>query len=369
MSADAARIAADTLAWAQEHRPELVPELLRVILAGSMRAEVAKVPDPIGAPAPRPKFEELYRKWWHDHGRTKTSHKADRSRSRAVLSFFGELTDEEIQPGKVREFEDRRLTQRTRYGRPPRPASINREIMLIRAVLNWGAKQDPPLCKNKLRRLAMADEDNIKAGRVTDTIMWKLRPHMNEVIWALCLILYDSGMREMEGCLLKWSQFDHETGRTRLLRSQVKGKKMARLPRLTPRAIEAAMALPRECDYVFGNPETGEAYHPRYLYALLEKACAAAGVTDTDGQKITFHTFRHSFAYRARVEWGWSERTIMAVMGHKTRSAAERYGIVDDEEVDAAFDARDRLMADERKGPRRAESSTGDVRKRTVAGG
>lgn len=347
MSAEARR---EVLDWLQANRPELVADVIRGMIEGTPPTRTSAAPT-------RLKVKELYLLWLEDHGRKKKSYRKDEARSIPVLGYFGELYTDEVTKKEIGKFEEKRKGQKTRYGTPPAQATINREIMLLMAPLSWGERQRPKLCENMARGYEMADEDNIKSGRVTDAILEKIKPHMTPMGWAIVLVLYDSGMREMEGCTLKWTQFDHKTGRTSLLRTQVKarrGKGKARVPRLSKRALEAVLALPRlpKSEHVFTNMDTrnrkyGQRIGERWLYRQLELACERAGVTDTDDKKITFHTLRHSFAYRARVEWGWSERTIREVMGHKTAAAAERYGIVDTEEVDAAFDERDRIMAEE----------------------
>ena len=332
----------------------------------ALRGDVQQAAPVVAAPPARVKVlrtcDDLFAAYWQAEGRFRRSKAAIKSRwKHALRPFFGDMAiDEANSPEMASKYRETRETQFTRYKSPPAPSTRNKEVLLLQRMFTWAEEAQEYGIRSRLHGLPMEDEDNIKTGKLTEAALEKLRPKCNPVTWALTLTLLDSGMREREACFLRWDQFDHETGRTRLLRTQTKNRS-PRLPRLSRRALDAVLALPRICDHVFASERTGKMYCVRHLYRMFEVAMEEAGVTGPNGEKITFHTLRHTFQYRSRVEWGWSERTIMAVMGHKTRSSSERYGIVDDEEVDAAYDRRDQIMSG-RLGPRRAAKESDDVR-------
>ena len=64
---------------------------------------------------------------------------------------------------------------------------------------------------------------------------------------------------------------------------------------------------------------------------MWAKYRAEAGIS----AETWFHDYRRSYATNARRS-GIDERTIMAQTGHKTRSAFDRYNIVDDSDQRAA---------------------------------
>jgi integrase len=62
---------------------------------------------------------------------------------------------------------------------------------------------------------------------------------------------------------------------------------------------------------------------------------ATAGLEGVAGEKVVLHTLRHSFVAKARKR-GIPDRVVMGITGHRSRSAFDRYGHIDDAELAAA---------------------------------
>ncbi|MCA1824378.1 MAG: tyrosine-type recombinase/integrase [Frankia sp.] len=268
-------------------------------------------------------------------------------------------------PARYREW---RGATTTRRGKAPMPATVNRELERLRAVLNWAveAGQLPP---HPLQRIRMVAEDNVKETKIGSgedfESLLRACGDAHDVLPALVLLYFDAGLRRLEGMRARWDELEAKSGgggRLRLPGRKTKSGK-PRYAHLTARTWTEVQALPRISDWVFANTSTekkhrrhrGRPYSPGYLYRRFQDAVAASGLQAAEGETITLHTLRHSFAYRARRLWKWSEPVIMRQGGWSTRAAFDRYGIVDDEEQDEAMVAAESALARERrKAPHRA---------------
>lgn len=265
-------------------------------------------------------------------------------------------------------YRDWRMGTTTRRLRAPAPGTVNRELERLRAVLNWavsvGELQPHPLCS-----MRMAPENNVQETKIRGEeefeILLQACAEEHHALPALVLLYFDGGLRRLEGMHAKWIDISRKAGGGGTLRLTGRRTKSGK-PRpvhLTRRTMLQLDALPRVSEWIFANSWVyksgkkgrwfGEPYNAMYLYRCFERAVLASGLEPEPGEKITFHTLRRSFAYRARRRWKWPEQVIMRQGGWTTRSAFDRYGIVDDDELDEAMDsAEDAIRDDTRKGPR-----------------
>lgn len=255
-------------------------------------------------------------------------------------------------------YRDRRSHQVTRFGGRPRPATINRELAAVRRVLAWACEQRPALApQNPLQHLRLEAERNVRQSKVRGgDELERLLAAGGPIVRALVLLYFDGGLRRMEGMRLRRDQVEVTPfGAMIRLPGAVTKNGRPRRPRITARALAALNELPDLGPYYFTNPETSRPYCPRHLYRMFEKAVEVAGLQGVDDETITLHTLRHSFAYRARVEYRWPETRIMEQGGWRTRSMLDRYGIVDDHELDQAYAEIETFLKRERAELRRAK--------------
>lgn len=290
----------------------------------------------LGAEKPSSPVRDLWPKFGERSRAKLASWRDDLGRwSHNVEPYFGAIPAETITEQMVEDYRAHRAGQLTRRRKPPTPATVNREIMLLKRILNYSAARRL-IRFNPLADTANAPENNIRHTKISgEEQLARLLGHCSPLLAALVLTLYDTGMRRMEAIGLRWDEIDFETSRA-VLRHTKNGQ--PRRPKLTPRVISAIAALPKCSEWIFANPETRKPYHPRYLYELFLRAVRASGLEGIDGEQICFHTFRHSFAYVARRRRRLSEKQIMAMGGWKTRAAFDRYGIVDEEETEEAWE-------------------------------
>lgn len=316
---------------------------------------------------------ELAKRYWRAEGYSLDSASAAKSRTEVILGTYlpsldskvGDLLADVIDKVLLAEYRKvRKEKGKTRLGKAPTPATRNREVALVCRWFSWGHDEGAG-CK-RLQRVPKEKENNVKKGKIdTEELLDHLLECCDQVgsrgvMRALVLCLIDTGMRIEEVRELRWDGFNQQTGRISLLEEETKGDE-ARVPRLSPRALAAVMALPRLCDHVFASERYRRLYSERFVKQMFEDAVDLAGVKGPKGEKYTLHTLRHSFVYLMRAKYGIARDVIKKMGGWKTDSAFIRYGIVDAEEVDEAFDKRDAKIAEAmaaRRPPQRALSES-----------
>lgn len=257
----------------------------------------------------------------------------------------------------------KRMAEVTRRGKPPAPQTLDNELSLARRVLNWSVDQKL-LSYNGLARVQLVRPNNVQKTKIkTEEDLQLLLECCPDIVRALVLVYLDSGLRRMEAINLQWPHLEvwHRNGRRRGIVELFDTKNgESRRSGLSDRALQALLDLPRVSDrWIFANRKTKRRFNPRWLYKLFERAVAESGLVGVDGEAITFHTLRRSFAYLRRVRDRAPERTVMRQGGWKDRKVFYRYGIDDDDETvglyDLVDDNIDKAKREERAG--RAEWS------------
>lgn len=265
-------------------------------------------------------------------------------------------------------YRDWRTSTTTRRGKAPAVGTINRELERLRAVLNWaveaGLLSHHPLCSIHMEREDSVKQTKIRSEEDFEALL-RACAERHYALPTLCLLYYDGGLRRLEGFQTRWADIEAKADGGGLLRLAGRRTKSGkhRLVHLTRRTMVQLGALPRASEWVFANTRIypngrkqryyGQPYNPMYLYRLFQAAVGDSGLEAEEGETITFHTLRHSFAYRARRRWRWPEQVIMRQGGWSTRSAFDRYGISDDEELaEAMVSAEAAIREDSRKPPR-----------------
>lgn len=146
------------------------------------------------------------------------------STSKALIEFFGKTSIDEIEPGNVEKFKQWRSKQKTKPRREPkpkkavkskdkkddktkakpkakptflRPATINRELALLKILFNFFIKKDI-LIKNSVSRVKLLSEDN-EQMRVLSLDEEKLYlMAASQPLQDFATIMVDTGMRPEE---------------------------------------------------------------------------------------------------------------------------------------------------------------------------
>ncbi|HTP24062.1 MAG TPA: site-specific integrase [Anaeromyxobacteraceae bacterium] len=257
--------------------------------------------------------------------RDNDSWQSEEGRARQFIRHLGSLKATELSQRHVDEYRTRRLGEKTRRGSAPSPATLDREVELLKRILNYavacGRLTHNPIAKAKLLR-----KPNVRRMVVSEEDFQRLHAAADECFKPILAVAYETGMRKREVLDLRWEQLDLKEGVIRLLPQDTKAED-ARIVYLTPRAHEAVRGIVRRLGsaFVFLNPQTGEPWVD--VRKQFVHACKAAGLAG-----VWFHDLRRSFVTNAR-RYGVPESVVMRMSGHKTRAVFERYNVVAEEDL------------------------------------
>jgi len=249
-------------------------------------------------------------------------------------------------------------------------ATINREIALLRRLLNFGVRRGL-LAKSRLHGPGMTRE-LIHAERNARTTVIEDDPSANltlatlleeagDELRAFILLVHQNGMRRGEAALLRRDQINAAAGVAWIPSANTKGGRSGRTVPVSREALAAIAALPCVGDYVFASsrrnasPVTPDTWTHRF-----QRLVRRLGVIGSDGGPPWLHDLRRSFVTISRRD-GEAERAIMNVTGHKTRAVFDRYDIHDIRDIVAFRERREAarlaLHASGRKPPKRSSNA------------
>ena len=259
-----------------------------------------------------------------------------------IEPFFGRRRATQVTTAVINEYIDERLSAGAAV------ATINREIALLRRMFRLGY-----YVTHKVAKLPMFThlfEDNTREGFLETGQYHALVSGAHELwIRALLEVFYTTGWRKREVVNMHVSQVEFHSGVLRLPVGSTKNKKGRTAP-MTPEVC----ALLTECargknpdDYLFTRADGTRVKDFRKAWRnlcvaaglgkMICRSCEAAvtGVKCECGckrlryQGLIVHDMRRTVA-RDMNRAGNSEKVIMEIMGHKTRSMFDRYNIVDE---------------------------------------
>ena len=256
--------------------------------------------------------------------RENDSGKDDVGRAKHILRHLGPIKADRLTQKHVDEYVAKRGDETSLRGGPPAPATLCKELGLVRRMLNRAVKRGE-LRSNPLAGMTLPDGDKVRQRAVDEAEFQRLVDAADRRFKPILIVAYDTGMRRSEVLKLKWRNVDLTNGVIRLGKEDTKTDK-PRLVVLTDRVHEVLEALPRSITgYVFPNPKTRKPWTD--IKKVFQRACEGAGI-----KGLWFHDLRRSFVTNARRR-GVAESVVMKMSGHKTRAIFDRYNIINDEDL------------------------------------
>jgi integrase len=247
-----------------------------------------------------------------------------------INKFFGKYHLDQITLPLVKQYrQQRRNDEAVNRGKKVSPATINREISVLRNALNVAVENE------RLRFNPLVRQGKALFTKETE----KQRIFTNEEISALIaeatlplrwfiILASNTGMRESEIMGLRWNEIDMAGKVITLTASRTKGNKArAVFMNETVATLLAERKLHRKetgGEYVFPNPSTEKPYRwISHSWAQLLEKCKIKPYGNPP-QRPRFHDLRHTWATRA-AEAGVPQVDIKDTLGHRYSQTTDRY--------------------------------------------
>jgi len=284
--------------------------------------------------------EPVYREGRIIKGRR--SYKSEKYLLRAIVAELGGYKLRSITHGELEKYKDKRLhapivithKDKTVTKRVRTIATVNRELMVIRAMLRRAQKEGWLLRspfeehdslirmadeRRRERTLSYEEEARLLAACVTP------RAHLKPVL--ICALA--TGMRLGEIIKLQWPDIDFARREINILSTNTK--------RLTARSVPITEPLMNELKRLYDlRPDDGSVFGiSSNVKRSFKKACELAGIKHGGIDGLTFHCLRHTAGTRM-IKQGMSLAEAARILGHSDVKTTYRYISADSDVMDKA---------------------------------
>lgn len=263
----------------------------------------------------------------------------DKSIFKNLYAFFGKETTLREVEELVGGYEPHRRKQLTNRGRSPEPASVLKELALLRRMFNVARKQwkwkvtnpvsDIELPRVRNERVRYLDPEEharlLKALESEESPKWL----------KFCVIIaIDTGLRLNNLCELRWAEVNMFSRMLVITAEKMKNEDYIGLP-LTERVFQSLRDLQKvKCLTGHVLHDDGQPLYDRKVQRAFRMALKEAEITN-----FHFHDLRHTFASYLR-QRGVDLHTIGKLLGHKDLRMTQRYSHLN---VDSLKDAVSKL--------------------------
>lgn len=266
---------------------------------------------------------EEYKTWMHGHIMGKND--KPRMLDSSILPFFGHMLPDSVTSALINAYKEKRLAQALnnaivkarKKGLPiptkkPINRAINLELSMLSSMIDWGAKQNPPLCNPLNLKLEMLPYKRqipeVATREEIDAIIANASDLFHK---SLFCAIYEAGLRSDEARKLRPDQINLKENFIRVVRG--KGNKSRIVP-VSKRLASLLKARLQECgkEYVWSNIKS--------FKTAFNNAVRRAGIT----RRITPHVLRHSFANHL-LEDGADLSSIQDMLGHEDIATTQIY--------------------------------------------
>ena len=294
---------------------------------------------------PKMKFSEML-DWYLEQElvKAKKSFRCDLYRGQLLMVHFGEFMADEITQIQVRNFQIKRKNESSGHGKYVKPATINREIALMRAAYNLAMDQGL-VTTNPCRKIKMLKENNVRDRVLSVEDFERLCNELNPVARRVVQTAYHTGMRKSEILNLTIDKIHLEDRFIDLDADDTKDHERRRiyfnneLYRIFKICLYARNRMGVKHRFVFvrenGNPV-------KCVRTAFKNACNRVGIED-----FRFHDLRHTYNTDMR-KAGVHDTVIMKQTGHATMEMFLRYNTIDEKDGRSAVLKRDAYLAREK---------------------
>lgn len=177
--------------------------------------------DTSGVPRPGSSVATHRRRAWKAYApaaeRDNDSWATDQGRAKHLLRHLGSMQADRLPLKDVDAYRDARLKEKTQRGTPPTPATLDREVELLKRLLGYAVKSGQ-LKEHPLRDVQLLRKPNVRRMVLDENGFQRLFAAAEEALRPILLPAFDTGMRKEELLALRWEQVsrgEHHRARAR----------------------------------------------------------------------------------------------------------------------------------------------------------
>lgn len=226
----------------------------------------------------------------------------------------------EIDQQMIEDFKTIRMSTKTRYDRPRKPASVNREIAILSGIFTMAVDYEE-IAQNPRRKVQSLPENNQRTRHLSfeeeDKLFAKLTGE-RAYLGALVTVAIYAGPRRGELLRLRWSNVDFALNTINFTETKTNRDRSVLMEPIVQEALMELREQAGDAEYVFTNPDTGTPVCEPSR-SPSQQRCREAGITN-----FTFHDLRHTFGTRL-ADAGVDVVKIKELMGHASIVTTMRY--------------------------------------------
>jgi integrase len=272
-----------------------------------------------GKIAARRNFAEFVNGAYLPWARANKRSSRDELHANVFCRHFGKKALNEIDQQMIEEFKVKRMKTITRYGRPRKPASVNRELAILSGIFTMAVNYEE-IAQNPCRRVESLPENNQRTRHLSfdeEDRLFAALTGDREDLRALVTVAIYSGPRRGELLKLRWSNVDFDLNAINFTETKTNRDRSVPMEPIVQEPLLDLRDQAGDAEYVFTNPDTGTRYAD--IKKSFSAACREAGITN-----FTFHDLRHTFGTRL-ADAGVDVVKIKELMGHASIVTTMRY--------------------------------------------
>jgi len=265
-----------------------------------------------------------------------------RQHCRRLKKAFGQMQADSIKPSMMEDYQQKRLFEITYRGTPPKPATVNREVEVMKRIYNLAIREEM-VERNpcwKVTRLSERNaRDRLLSAEEWEGLLKELPQHAAEIV----MVAYHTGMRSGEIFGMTWDRVNMKEGYFNLTPKDTKTGQ-ARHVYFSGQVREVLEQLGKARHMSHNFVFTYKGKPLKSIKTALGNALNEANIKD-----FRLHDFRHIFNTNAR-KAGVDRTVIMKLTGHKTLSMFTRYNTVDAADARQALDLMEGYLKNVERG-------------------
>jgi integrase len=237
----------------------------------------------------------------------------DQQALKHLLPVFAESHLGEVRPKRLAAYKAQRRIEGAA------PATINKELQLVRHAFNVAEREWEWCRENPMRKVSMEPVYNQVDRWLTAEEETRLLSGAPGWLKEVIIFALNTGLRQGEILALQWQDIDFSRGMLVVMKSKNRERRTLPLNNTVFAMFAAKQATSGQHTGLVFTTSTGTPLKARYVVRAFSKARSRAVIPD-----FRFHDLRHTFATRL-AQKGVDLYKIQRLLGHKTAMMTQRY--------------------------------------------